>query len=77
MDWLLNVAFPVFAPWFWRCWILAALLVEGVALANAAEGDTLSEQVWRWMALAKFIGWMVTAFLVWMTVHFATGGRWA
>ncbi len=75
VDWLLNVFWPVFAYWFWRGWIVAAVVVEVISLCNHARDDTLSEQVWRWMAIGKFIGWMICAFLFWLLVHFASRGK--
>lgn len=31
----------------WAGWLLAFLVLEGVALLNKRDGDTLSEQFWR------------------------------
>jgi hypothetical protein len=36
---------------FWVAWILAFLAVELPAVFNARKGDTLSEQLWRWLRI--------------------------
>lgn len=64
--------------WVWIAWILLGVVLEGVALARPAKGDTLSEQVWSLYAhstFGKFAAWMVSAFLVWLVVHFVTRGK--
>lgn len=71
----------------WLSWIGAFLVVEGVALFNKEEGDTLSEHVWRWFAVGdarharpELNGWVrarrfaLLAFMAWLSAHFLTGG---
>lgn len=36
---------------FWGFWIAAFLAVELPAVFNARKGDTLSEQLWRWLRI--------------------------
>jgi hypothetical protein len=70
--------------WFWLAWGGVFLVGEGVALARNAAGDTLSEQVWRWLrvtpgkvkvssALVRFPSYIVGAVLVWLFGHFLWG----
>jgi hypothetical protein len=69
---------------FWLAWGAVFAIGEGVALARTAPGDTLSEQVWRWLrvtpgrtptssALARFPAYVVGALLVWLFGHFEFG----
>jgi hypothetical protein len=66
-------------PWWLYLAILVLLgVVELIGLATGAKGDTLSEYVWRLLShptWGKFLTWMISAFLLWLTVHFATHGR--
>lgn len=62
----------------WIAWGLMFCAVEGVALANKTEGDTLSEHVWRWFGVTGKNGggwtwkrYVLLAFLVWLTGHLA------
>jgi len=54
--------------------------VEGAALRNKKDGDTLSEHIWRWFSVThKGKGWRarrfsLLAFLAWLLLHFLTGG---
>jgi hypothetical protein len=72
--------------WAWIGWGLYFAAVEGMALANAKTGDTLSEHVWAfigmrdpgdprhpsgWTRLRRFL---VLAFMAWLSIHFLTGG---
>ena len=66
----------------WAVWwgILAALVVvsEIIALCNPRSGDTLSEMVWaiyNHSLLGKFACWMMSAFQLWLLVHFLTKGK--
>lgn len=76
--------------WAWIVWIAAFAAIEGPALFNRTEGDTLSEHVWKWFATrrddlrndkGKASGWVkirrvvLLAFLTWLSLHFLTGGE--
>lgn len=72
--------------WAWLAWLAAFGVIEGKALLNKRDGDTLSEHVWRWFATERGStgtpsAWMRTrrfallAFMGWLTAHFMTGGR--
>ncbi len=54
----------------WRIWaiVLGAVfaVLEGKALRNAYDGDTLSEYVWGWGPW-RFV---IVGFLIWLTIHF-------
>lgn len=72
--------------WLWIAWIVSFCAIEGAALARKAEGDTLSEHVWKWFAIGRpgdrpaLTAWALTrrigllAFLAWLAVHFVSGG---
>ncbi|MEU9126595.1 hypothetical protein AB0D08_00505 [Kitasatospora sp. NPDC048540] len=73
--------------WLWVAWLAAFAAIEGKALFNKTEGDTLSEHVWKWFGTARDDrpqgqpnGWLrlrrftLLAFLAWLSVHFLTGG---
>ncbi len=65
--------------WAWVLWILSGVVLEFIALFSRGKGDTLSENVWavfQHPTWGKFAAWMLTAFLLWLTVHFATRGKW-
>jgi hypothetical protein len=67
----------------WLAWLGAFALIEGKALFNKTEGDTLSEHVWRWFAvkdksrkgLVRARRFALLAFMSWLSIHFLTGGR--
>ena len=65
---------------FWLFWVAMFGAVEGAALVNKREGDTLSEHVWDWFSIqSKGSGWrarrfVLLAFLAWLSAHFLTGG---
>ena len=70
--------------WFtiaWLSWLAVFLVVEGIALCNKAEGDTLSEHVWAWFSIKdkgnkwRLRRFILLAFLAWLAVHFLTGGQ--
>lgn len=64
----------------WIIWILGFLVIEGIALANKAEGDTLSEHVWKYLLVKRGAPYWrlrrfsLLAFLAWLATHFLTGG---
>jgi len=77
--------------WAWIAWLAAFVVIEGKALLNKAEGDTLSEHVWKWFATSKkahakegtdqpkgsvrIRRFALLALMAWLSVHFLTGGR--
>jgi hypothetical protein len=67
--------------WFtvgWLVWLASFVALEGVALFNHTDGDTLSEHVWSWFHVTDphagplWIGSRVVlaAFLIWLLFHF-------
>lgn len=66
----------------WILWALAFVLIEGPAICNRREGDTLSEHIWALASVReKGRGWRwrrlaLLAALAWLGVHLLTGG-WA
>lgn len=65
----------------WCGWLGAFLFIEGWALFNRTEGDTLSEHVWSWwhvhdprptvlVVLARI---PLALFLLWLLVHLTFG----
>ncbi len=64
----------------WIAWIGMFFAIEGAALFNKREGDTLSEHVWDWFAVKdkptgyKWRRGALYTFLAWLTTHFVTGG---
>lgn len=62
---------------FTIAWIvigLAALFLEITALLNPAKGDTLSENVWKWLRGKPLRKFLLGAFLFWLLMHFLTEG---
>lgn len=63
----------------WVLWILAFAVVEGVAVVNDAQGDTLSEHFRLWFRTDTKLGrsiwlWFSGGFVVWFVVpHIAMG----
>lgn len=37
----------------WLAWLAYFVVVEGVALFNSKDGDTLSEHVWMWFGTVR------------------------
>lgn len=70
----------------WIAWFAWFAVVEGMALFNSRQGDTLSEHIWAWFGTQhpdKYpSGWtrvrrfVLLAFMAWLSVHFLTGGLW-
>ena len=70
----------------WIVWLGIFAAVEGVALANKREGDTLSEHVWLWFAtkregadtqpsgMVRLRRFVLLAGVCWLLAHFLTGG---
>jgi hypothetical protein len=65
----------------WILWGLIFLAIEGIALADKDEGDTLSEHIWRWFkvrgAIPTKTGWtlrlILAGFMVWLSGHMIFG----
>lgn len=65
----------------WAGWLLAFLVMEGVALLNKRDGDTLSEQFWRAfrvhdrrptpLVIAGRV--LLGLFGLWLTIHITFG----
>lgn len=72
--------YPVFTT-AWIVWLIQFGAIEGLALFNKAEGDTLSEHIWKWFSiLDKGTGWRLRRFsllasLAWLVAHLLTGGN--
>lgn len=68
--------------WAWIAWLVYFCVVEGIAIVDKKDGDTLSEYVWAWFSIkgkGKHWRWRRIAllgFMAWLLVHFLTGG-WA
>ena len=60
----------------WALWLLAFIVIEGLALLRPAKDDTLSEHVWSWLSggPARYI--LLGGFLIWLIVHFLGKGKW-
>ncbi len=64
----------------WLLWLAYFAILEGFALKNGVENDTLSEHVWKWFAVKeKGTAWRarrfaLLAFMAWLATHFLTGG---
>lgn len=70
--------------WAWLAWIVAFLGIEGRALFNKRQNDTLSEHVWSWFAITapdksapmgQARRAVLLMFMAWLSAHFLTGGR--
>lgn len=65
--------------WAWVLWGLAFAVIEGAALINKEQGDTLSEHLRKWFNTGSKAGrwaWLVTAgvFFAWFVTHIAVQG---
>lgn len=70
--------------WAWLGWAAYFGIVEGMALTNSRDGDSLSEHVWWWLGYSEGVrqptGWtrlrrfLLLAGLTWLAVHLLTGG---
>lgn len=57
--------------WAWVIWITSFLVIEGLAIFNKTNDDTLSEFVWDfivinpigWIGIAILLGWLIKHFL--------------
>ena len=65
----------------WLLWLAIFCIIEGFALANKRQEDTLSEHVWEWFCVKrggsrKWLRYsLLVIFLLWLTIHFLTGGE--
>lgn len=65
----------------WLLWGAMFVAIEWPAIANKRKGGTLSEHVWRWGSVKDKGKWwrirrlVLIVFLVWLTLHFLTGGE--
>lgn len=67
-------------PAIWIGWVLLGVVLEFIALRSKAKGDTLSENIWSMFnhsTYGKFATYMLSAFLIWLVIHFATKGKYA
>ena len=69
----------------WLSWLVYFLVVEGVALFQSSPRHTLSAHVWAWFGTdlkgsksktgwARLRKFLLLTFMVWLVVHFVTGG---
>ena len=67
--------------WIWAVLLTAGGVIELRALQRDKSGDTLSESVWRWFSVKeKGPYWrlrrsVLLLGLVWLLVHFMSGGE--
>lgn len=71
------------ADWLWVVWIVACLatfgVLEGIAIVNRTEGDTLTENLKRWLGIDPPRPWkragiatftsVVLGFVSWFVPH--------
>ncbi len=65
----------------WVIWIVQFAIIETLALVVAMrmkreepyDGGTLSEFVWRFIRLSKWVFIAFSIFWLWLTLHFLTG----
>ena len=56
--------------WLWVGWLGAFVVIEGVAIFNREDDDTLSEFIWDFV-VSNPLGWAGVAILLsWLTKHF-------
>jgi hypothetical protein len=74
--------------YLWLVWLALFGVLEAYALWSPKAGDTLSEHVWEWFAIAphgeadkrpvtpgiRLRRFALGAFLAWLSLHFLTGG---
>ena len=64
----------------WLVWLALFIVIEGLAIRDKRKGDTLSEHCWEWFAVKqRKRAWrwrriLLASFMVWLTVHFLSGG---
>jgi hypothetical protein len=65
----------------WILWVIAFAAIEGPALSNKRQGDTLSENIRHAFAIgSKPKCWRLRRFVLlsglsWLAVHLLTGGK--
>jgi len=70
--------------WAWIIWAVAAFgSFLAIEIPGYRQHQTLSEHVWRLLGIGKSLTWkfrfyriVVIMALLWLLVHFATGGFW-
>lgn len=60
----------------WLSWFVAFGVIEALAIRDRRPGDTLSEMAWAFVS-EPVLWWTSAGFLVWLTVHILSRGRWA
>lgn len=60
--------------WAWIILLSAMVILEVVALIDPRKNDTLSSHAIFVMQARKWVRITVILFLVWITIHWATGG---
>ena len=65
--------------WLWLAWVAAFAVIEGVAIANDKDDDTLSEHFRAWFRTDVRLGrtvWLVVSgcFGAWFVTHIAVAG---
>ena len=60
--------------WAWLAWFAFGVGLELYTLFNKDEDDTLSAHVIFLMRSRKVFRITITLFLVWLVIHWATGG---
>jgi hypothetical protein len=61
----------------WFGWVLAFVIIEGIAIRNDIDGDTLSEHIRKWFRIDTRPGRTVFliafgGFVAWFAVHILT-----
>jgi len=65
----------------WVAWLLGFVALEGLAVANKDDEDTLSETVWRWFSINhegkhyRIRRFGLLTLITWLFWHFWTGGK--
>lgn len=54
----------------WVAIFALIIAVEGIALVNRDDGDTLSEHVWAVLDLSPALALPLGAFFLWLFLHF-------
>lgn len=57
----------------WGLWLLAFLVLEGLAISGRVPWTTLSQFAWALEALKPHLRWVLFAFLSLVASHIATG----
>jgi len=60
--------------WAWLAWFVFGVGLELYTIFNKAKNDTLSAHAIFLMRARKIFRLTITLFLIWLTIHWATGG---